>query len=298
MYRWARRFYRRHGVGAFDLVIDAVNTRPFGCAGWVRDTPVVALVHQLCREIWFHELPGPVAALGCYVLEPLWLRRYRNRPVLTVSPSSRDSLTALGLRDVTVVPVGVTRRHRPRVPREPRPTLIFVGRLVPNKRPLAALEAFTLLRQRLPEAQLWFVGGGPLERTLRRLDPPGVRVFGRVGTDRRDELMARAHAMVVTSVREGWGLVVDEAAAMGTPTIGYERPGLCDSIPAARGVLTPPDPRSLAEALARHLPRWHRSPALEGWAGGAVDWDTVASTVLERAADRCGLALSGDVAGA
>ena len=53
VYRLARRYYRRECRGRFDLVIDEVNTRPFGCASWVRDTPVVAVVHQLAREVWF-----------------------------------------------------------------------------------------------------------------------------------------------------------------------------------------------------------------------------------------------------
>lgn len=293
VYRCARRFYRERGRGRFDLVIDAVNTRPFGCARWVRDAPVVALIHQLCREIWFEHLPWPVAALGRYALEPAWLRAYRDRPVLTVSGSSRDSLIEAGLRDVTVVPPGVSRRARPAVPREAEPTVVFVGRLVASKGPLAVLEAFRLLRERMPEARLWFVGGGPLEGTLRRLDRPGVRVFGRVSAARRDELLARAHALALASVREGWGLVVDEAAAMGTPTIGYDRPGLRDSVPAAGGVLVPPDPRSLADGLARHLPGWRSNPAVRGWTGGARDWDTVARVVLEQAVDRAGLARTG-----
>ena len=101
--------------------------------------------------------------------------------------------------------------------------------------------------------------------------------------------MARAHALVVTSVREGWGLVVDEAAAMGTPAIGYDRPGLRDSVPAANGVLVEPTPAAMAAELERRLPGWMAEPATAGWAGGAVDWDIVAKTVLAEATVRCGL---------
>jgi glycosyltransferase involved in cell wall biosynthesis len=290
VYGAARRFHRGGRAGRFDLVVDEVNTRPFGCARWVRDAPVVGLIHQLCREIWFHELPWPLAALGRYALEPAWLRAYRDVPVLTVSPSSRDSLRAAGLRDVTVVPAGVVRRPRPPVQREPHPTVVFVGRLVANKGPADALAAFRLLRRRLPGARLWFVGDGPLRPALARHAPPGVHLFGRVGTARRDELLARAHALVATSVREGWGLVVDEAAAMGTPTVGYDRPGLRDSVRAAGGVLVRPDPAALAETLAARLPGWTATPAATGWSGGAADWDTVADAVLDRATERAGLA--------
>jgi hypothetical protein len=83
--------------------------------------------------------------------------------------------------------------------------------------------------------------------------------------------------------------VVDEAADMGTPAIGYDRPGLRDSVPAAGGVLVRPTPAAMADELARRLPGWMTEPATEGWAGGAVDWDTVAKTVLAEATVRCGL---------
>ena len=42
--------------------------------------------------------------------------------------------------------------------------------------------------------------------------------------------MSRAHIILVPGVREGWGQIVTEANAMGTPAIGYDAPGLRDSI--------------------------------------------------------------------
>lgn len=42
--------------------------------------------------------------------------------------------------------------------------------------------------------------------------------------------MSRAHIILVPGVREGWGQIVTEANAMGTPAIGYDVPGLRDSI--------------------------------------------------------------------
>jgi glycosyltransferase involved in cell wall biosynthesis len=50
-------------------------------------------------------------------------------------------------------------------------------------------------------------------------------------------------------VREGWGLNVSEAAACGTPTIGYAVPGLVDSIPASGGILVPPNSAALGQRL-------------------------------------------------
>jgi len=282
VYRAARAFYRSEGRGNFDVVIDEVNTRPFGCASWVDDAPVVALIHQVCREIWFHQLPWPVAIVGRYALEPHWLRAYRSVPVLTVSRSSAESLRGYGLRHITIVPEGIDYTARPPVAKEERPTVITVGRLVSSKRPDHVLQAFRLLRQALPQAQLWVVGDGPRARIFE--GEPGVTCFGKVTVRERDELLARAHAMVVTSVREGWALVVDEAAAMGTPTIGYRSPGLTDSVPAAGGSLVDAAPAELAAHLTLNLPelvaQGRESSSLRGWRGGALSWDDVAERVL------------------
>src|SRR5579875_254446 len=91
VYRQARRFWRETGPRRFDLVIDAVNTRPFKAPRFVSGVPCVALIHQLCREIWWYETPLPVALLGRFWLERRWLSAYRRTPVLTVSESSRQS---------------------------------------------------------------------------------------------------------------------------------------------------------------------------------------------------------------
>jgi O-antigen/teichoic acid export membrane protein len=91
VYREARRYWRREGDGQYDLVVDCVNTRPFLCPRFVRNVPVVAVIHQVAREVWRYETPWPISVLGRYLLEPAWLRAYRDVPVVTVSKSSRHS---------------------------------------------------------------------------------------------------------------------------------------------------------------------------------------------------------------
>lgn len=283
VYKEARHHFERELRGRVDLLVDVVNTRPFGCPLWGTGAPVVALVFQVAREVWLYETPLPIGLLGRYLLEPRWLRGYRSVPVLTISASSRESLCEYGLEKVTVVPVGCDVEPRSGgVVKEVRPTVIFVGRLAANKRPDDALAAHARLSERLP-CDLWLVGTGPREGPLRRQASPEVTVFGRVERAYRQELMSRAHALVVTSVREGWGLVVDEAAAEGTPTVGYDVPGLRDSVTAAGGTLVAPDPAALADELARVLPDLVREPPTAGWTGGARSWDEVANTVLNEA---------------
>ena len=287
VYRAARRFWHAQSSGAFDIVVDEINTRPFLTPRWVHGTPIVALIHQLAREIWSYETPFPASLLGRYALEPWWLRAYRDVPALTVSESSAESLRRFhGWRDITVVPEGWSPHPVPNIPKEPVPTVVFLGRLVAMKRPEGAIAAFQTLVNRFPAAQLWMIGDGRLLERLRASAPPGVVFLGRVGDEALRVRLARAHILVATSIREGWGLNVSEAAACSTPTIGYDVPGLVDSIPASGGALVDPTPGALGRELVRVF---RRELALEPRIS-TRSWTEVADVVerrLKQVVDRC-----------
>jgi glycosyltransferase involved in cell wall biosynthesis len=178
---------------------------------------------------------------------------------------------------------GVTAR--PAAGKEPVPTVVFIGRLSANKRPGHAIRAFGLVRRQMPDAVMWVIGRGPQEARLRRAAGPGVIFFGHVPEEEKRERLARAHVLVATSVREGWGLVVTEAAASGTVAIGYDVPGLRDSIGVSGGILTRADPVSLAAGLLGLL-----SSVAEGYGpqvrpAGVVPWAEVADAILAVARD-------------
>lgn len=291
VYREARRFWMREGQGNFDLVIDEVNTKPFGCPKWVKDVPVIALIHQVAREIWFHETWLPVALLGRFWLERHWLASYRDTTTVTVSTSSKQSLEAYGLRNVTIVPEGVDPMPESLMPDPPQKeetlTFAFVGRLSSNKRPQHAIEAFKIVHRQFPEARLWVMGTGPMEAKLRSRAPERVEFLGWVSDTEKLERLGRVHALLVTSVREGWGLVVTEAAMVGTPSIGYKVPGLCDSISASDGLLSDTDPVALAEVIiasVSDLMTANRSPKVRG----VTTWSEVADRLIALVADVVG----------
>ena len=93
---------------------------------------------------------------------------------------------------------------------------------------------------------MWMVGDGyTMSRLKRFVDTginDGIRFFGRISNKEKLTLMKRAHLLLVPGIREGWGLVVTEANAMGTCAIAYDVPGLRDSvIDKVTGVLVGPD---------------------------------------------------------
>jgi glycosyltransferase involved in cell wall biosynthesis len=282
VYREARRWWDRHGRGRFDVVVDETNTVPFLAHEWVDDgARTIALVHQTCEEIWHVNAPPLLAHLGRYRLEPDWLRRLGNAPILAVSASTRDALARFGARDVTVVPEGYEPPAvLPAVLKAEQPTAVFCGRMVSYKRPWDVLRAVELAREHIPGLRLRMIGGGPQLERLRACAPVGADFLGRVSEQVKLDEMARAHVHLATSVREGWGLVVTEAAAVGTPTIAYDVPGLRDSTRAAGGVVVPPTPEALARWLRELLPSRFAGPFAPLPYGGAHSWDDVAETLL------------------
>jgi glycosyltransferase involved in cell wall biosynthesis len=279
VYREARRFWKAEPPGRFDVVVDEINTRPFLTPRWLRGTPIVALIHQLAREIWTYETPFPVSVVGRYVLEPWWLRSYRRVPAITVSESSARSLVEYhGWSDITVVPEGWSPHPVPPVRKEATPTVVFLGRLVAMKRPDDAVEAFRILNRTFPSARLWIIGEGPVKERLQSVTPASVAFLGRLSHEDVRERLARAHVLVATSIREGWGLNVSEAAACGTPTIGYATPGLVDSVTASGGALVAASPAALGKALVDFFAGdLHLQPTIS-----TVGWPEVAARIESR----------------
>lgn len=238
-----------------DVILESINTFPYQLPLRRGDLPpFVSLVHQMARNVWYSHLPFPLAWIA-ERLEPSLYRAYRNHPVLAVSKSTKSDLQASGLSDIIVVPQGGIGRQ-PLVEKEPVPTFIFVGRLAANKRPDHAIEAFRFIKAKIQDAKLWVVGDGGMQSMIRANLPVGAELLGRLPRDELFERMGRAHALLITSVREGWGLVVTEANALGTLAIAYDVPGIRDSvIHNGTGLLTSPQPRSLARAAVSLLAR-------------------------------------------
>jgi glycosyltransferase involved in cell wall biosynthesis len=250
---WKRR-------DAIDVVIDEVNTLPF-LSRFIAAKKTTLWIFQVAREVWWYEAPPVVAAIG-YLLEPLMLRIYRSTPLVTISKSSAESLRRIGLRgpiDVIEVPLPPRAEQRAATVRE---RVGYVGRLVRSKRVDDIIRAFAIVARTRPNAELVIVGGGApriaasLQALAAELGCAGrVRFTGYVPDERRDEIMATLDCLVMASVREGWGMVVSEAARFGVPAVAYDVDGLRDAIvDGVTGLLVSQrSPEGLAEGIERIL---------------------------------------------
>jgi glycosyltransferase involved in cell wall biosynthesis len=233
VYRNAKKFYDKEFSGKhYNVVIDEINTRPFMTPKFVKhNEKIVALIHQLAREFWFYETPFPANYLGRYFLEERWLKNYRKVPTITVSESSRKDLTDLGFERVFVVGEGLNFKPLEEVgEKEKRPVMVFAGRLKKAKRPDHAAEAFRIVKQKIPDAQFWVFGDGYLKNKLVNSACEGTRFFEAMSNEERRALLSKGWVLVNPSIREGFGLNVIEANALGVPCVAYDVPGLKDSI--------------------------------------------------------------------
>ncbi len=282
VYREAKKFWKAEGDRNFDLVIEEVNTRPFFCGRFIKGIPVIVLIYQIAREVWFYESALPIALLGRFFFEPWWLWKLRNQDIVTISESSRESIMRFGPNNVRLVPVGYRELELPIVEKEAAATLVFLGRLSSNKRPWHAIKAYKIVRRAMPEVRMWVIGDGPKRRMLERRSVEGVEFLGRISESEKLKRLCAAHLLVVTSVREGWGMVVTEAARAGTPSIGYDVPGLRDSLRLHGGLRVRPSPRTLASAVVDVI-RGERTLFINDGveSKGIVRWSEVAESIIE-----------------
>ncbi len=222
--------------GRFDLVVECLNKLPFYAPLYSR-APVLALCHHLFGEVAFNQVPWPVAAVVWTAERGIPLL-YRRVPFVTISESSRADLVARGLpRDqIRVIPCGVRRPEIEPPPLASRPQrVVYFGRLEPYKRVDVLLRAMAKLAPRWPEVETVVIGRGTgsarLETLARDLGLESrVRFTGFVPDAERDALVAGARVCVCASIKEGWGLTVIEANALGTPVVASDAPGLRESV--------------------------------------------------------------------
>lgn len=241
----------------FDLVIDQHHGIPW-YAPWWCGTRCVAYIHEVLGPIWESFYPWPFSLIG--QLQERWTHwLYRAVPFWTASRFTRLLLRRNGVRQVHLIPYGVDTVALPEL--EPKPLvqplrLITVSRLAPNKRVDHALRLVRCLLDRGIAVRISVVGAGEVEELLRRLSHSlGLDEFvtfaGSLSEAAKDNMLRDSHFLIHTSLREGWGLNVIEANALGTPAAVYPVAGLTEStIHGRTGLVARAErPECLAESL-------------------------------------------------
>jgi glycosyltransferase involved in cell wall biosynthesis len=258
-----RRAFRRLATELRpDVVVEDVNKIPLNLPrAW--GGPFVLLVPHLFGTTAFREAGWPVA-LAVWAAERPMPRVYSRALVHAISSSTATDLVARGFRSEAIRAIlpGVDSSRfapDPSVPKAGSPSFLYVGRLKRYKQLDVVIRALADLRSgEVPDAEFWIAGTGDdaprLERESRRAGVDGaVRFLGYVSEERKLELYRQAWAVVMPSLKEGWGITNVEAAACGTPAVACDNSALRESVrDGETGFLVPTgDHLGFARALGR-----------------------------------------------
>lgn len=153
---------------------------------------------------------------------------------------------------IFTVPLCVENQRFEREPAVPHTPFRFgyIGRLVPHKCVGTLLKAFATLPPGTATVEI--LGAGPNRKALERSAPPGVTFHGTKFGEEKVKFLHSLDCLVLPSVYEPWGLVVNEALAAGIPCIVSDRVGCREDLISASGggVIVPAeDPEALAAAM-------------------------------------------------
>ena len=258
VYREAVLRMRRRAFGELDVIIDVQNGIPFMSRAVVGPTPVVVLVHHVHREQWPVVYDPLRSKIGWWVESVLAPRLYRSCTYVAVSDKTREELGELGVQPsrVHVIHNGIEQAPGLDIARSEHPHIAVVGRLVPHKRVEHVLRAAAILRRRHPDLRISVVGDGWWSQRLQQVAQTlGVSdlvdFLGFVDEKTKHRVYASAWVLALPSLKEGWGIVVMEAATHGVPAVAYrEAGGVAESIVHEQtGMLVDGDLEDFAQAL-------------------------------------------------
>jgi glycosyltransferase involved in cell wall biosynthesis len=179
--------------------------------------------HELWSRSYWRDYLGGLGGRVGWAVQALCLRVPQR--AFCFARLTAERLRAEGVHgDVTVLEGEYAGSLEGSTPLPAEPVVVFAGRHIPEKRAPAVVPAVGLARERVPELRGRVLGDGP-ERgaVLAAIAEHGlagiVEAPGFVDTEVVEHDLARALCMVLPSSREGYGLVVVEASACGTPSI-------------------------------------------------------------------------------
>ena len=253
---WYAFQYYKKNKDKIDYVIDQCNTHRFFSKFWVKKEKRVFLIYQLTKEIWKINLPFPLSYIGM-VSENFMLKLNKHDITITESESTKNELIQVGFeRDkIHIIPIGLKEEiynyEGMRQSTKEGHSLVYVGRYSRYKGMDKGIESLAQVKKQYPDSKLYVCGKREEEFVEQIICPmcdtlglklgnleteqeSDVVLCGFVSEEKKYAIMASARLLLFPSIREGWGIIVTEAAYLGTPSVVYDAPGSMEAVDYGR----------------------------------------------------------------
>jgi glycosyltransferase involved in cell wall biosynthesis len=271
-------YYGQHGSGGRprnDVLLYHASIGDPEVHGFITERPerLVLVYHNISPSSAFATYEPGFAGLLEAGRKDLAQLRDRTTLALADSEFNAAELVALGYRDVRVSPLiidpaalhgveldeGTTHHLTTQVE---GPVLLFVGQILPHKRPELLVQAFhVLVTYLVPEANLVLVGSPRLPRfrhavqdQIAELNLHRAWITGAVPPETLRSFYERANLFVTASDHEGFCVPLLEAMSFGLPVVARATTAIPETL-AGAGILVDADDSTIvmAEALAEVL---------------------------------------------
>jgi len=193
-------------------------------------TPIVCSIHHLEEATQFYGVTPKIAKLIIQDLLEI------NSPCNVIHVPSRytkqriEELSITNRNNIIVIPPGIEIEKYISIPRRMKESLfVMIGRLERRKHYEHAIAAFKIVTRHRPDYKLAIIGDGPLKHELIQMIKRyglerNIFLLGSVDEETKLELLSKAEALIHLGYPEGFGIVILEALASGTPVIAYNVP--------------------------------------------------------------------------
>jgi glycosyltransferase involved in cell wall biosynthesis len=229
---------------------------------------LVSIYHNITPAEWFLGFHPHLAGLCHHGRRELRAFAERTELGLADSEFNRRELEAAGYRNTAVLPIvlDLDTYRRPASPvarrlyDDGRVNVLFVGRIIPNKRIEDLIGAFALYqRHEEPRSRLLLVGDhrgheryyDRLQERVRGLRLDEVVFTGHVDDDDLRAYYASAAVFLCLSEHEGYCVPLLEAMAFGLPVIAYDAGAVAETLRGGGLLLREKPPEVVAELLGR-----------------------------------------------
>jgi glycosyltransferase involved in cell wall biosynthesis len=237
--------------------------------------------HEVWSRDYWREYLGPAGRIG-WSIQAACARVHQAAFCFSRLHAAR--LHEIGLADTATVLEGEYAGGRARPdPAPAEPVVVFAGRHIPEKQVPALIPAIARAREQVPELRCEIYGDGPERRLVERLVAEqglgdAIAVRGFVDSDEITRALSRSLCMALPSRREGYGLVVVEAAAAGLPSVVVAGPDNAAPELVEEGVNGFVAPSAAPDDLADAIVRVHEAGS--SLRASTADWFAANATRL------------------